>query len=142
MNDEVDYVDRQQIAAKGRAPALGMIHDSVRDGRARLPIRLQAEAEAMLSTMSDRAARSRVDDGPWMPPKLLGPPPRAKKSRGFAWRFWGIDWGTPAAGEHQITSRAFDADGNMQPAPHDPFLASRRTFWESNGHITRRVLIP
>ena len=23
-----------------------------------------------------------------------------------------------------------------------PFLASRRTYWESNGHITRRVLIP
>ena len=53
-----------------------------------------------------------------------------------------FDWGTPAPGEHQITSRAFDVDGNIQPAPDDPYLASRRTFWESNGHITRRVLIP
>ena len=51
-------------------------------------------------------------------------------------------WGTPASGEHQITSRAFDVDGNIQPAPNDPFLASRRTFWEANGQITRRVLIP
>jgi hypothetical protein len=48
----------------------------------------------------------------------------------------------PAAGQHGVTSRAFDADGNVQPAPDDPFLASRRTFWESNGHITRQVLIP
>jgi hypothetical protein len=48
----------------------------------------------------------------------------------------------PAAGEHRVTSRAFDTDGNMQPAPNDPFLASKVTFWESNGHITRRVLIP
>jgi hypothetical protein len=88
------------------------------------------------------AVEVRIDDGPWMPATLLGRPPRGKKSQGFAWRFWGIAWGTPGAGEHQITSRAFDVDGNMQPAPNDPFLASRRTFWESNGHITRRVLIP
>jgi len=47
----------------------------------------------------------------------------------------------PAAGEHAIRSRAFDMKGNMQPAPDDPFLASKTTYWESNGQITRRVLI-
>jgi hypothetical protein len=41
-----------------------------------------------------------------------------------------------------VTSRAIDTDGNVQPALDDPFLASKRTFWESNGHITRLVLIP
>jgi hypothetical protein len=41
-----------------------------------------------------------------------------------------------------VTSRAFDAEGNVQPAPDDPFLASKVTFWESNGRITRQVLIP
>lgn len=50
--------------------------------------------------------------------------------------------GTPAAGEHAITSRAIDIDGNIQLSPSDPFLASRRTFWENNGQITRRILIP
>ena len=35
-----------------------------------------------------------------------------------------------------------DVEGNIQPAPDDPFLASKVTFWETNGHITRRVLIP
>jgi DMSO/TMAO reductase YedYZ molybdopterin-dependent catalytic subunit len=88
------------------------------------------------------AVEVRIDEGPWMPAKLLGRSPRRRKSTGFAWRFWEIAWGTPVSGEHKITSRAFDVDGNMQPAPDDPFLASRRTFWESNGHITRRVLIP
>ena len=83
-----------------------------------------------------------IDHGPWMPARLYGPPPPTKKPHGFSWRFWTFDWGTPAPGEHQITSRAFDVDGNIQPAPDDPYLASRRTFWESNGHITRRVLIP
>ncbi len=84
----------------------------------------------------------RIDDGPWIAADLLGRPPGRQRSRGYAWRFWTFDWGTPPSGEHRVTSRAFDVDGNMQPPPDDPFLASRRTYWESNGHITRHVLIP
>jgi hypothetical protein len=88
------------------------------------------------------AVQVRIDNGPWIPTTLLGRPPRGNKSSGLAWRFWGIAWGTPAAGEHVITSRAIDIDGHIQPSPDDPFLASRRTFWENNGQITRRILIP
>jgi DMSO/TMAO reductase YedYZ molybdopterin-dependent catalytic subunit len=87
------------------------------------------------------AVQVRIDNGPWMAATLLGRPPRGKQSPGFAWRFWGIAWRRPAAGEHQITSRAIDIDGSIQPSPDDPFLASRRTFWENNGQITRRILI-
>ena len=61
---------------------------------------------------------------------------------GFAWRFWTYRWGRPPAGEHTIRSRAIDMDGKVQPAPDDPFLASKVTFWESNGQIARRVRIP
>jgi len=67
--------------------------------------------------------------------------PHRKRSRGYTWRFWTFEWGMPASGEHKIRSRAFDVDGNVQPAPDDPFLASKRTYWESNGQITRRVMI-
>ena len=87
------------------------------------------------------AVQVRVDDGPWRSANLYGHPP-SPASHGTAWRFWTFDWGTPKSGEHRITSRAFDVHGNMQPAPNDPFLAARRTYWESNGHITRRVAIP
>ena len=52
------------------------------------------------------------------------------------------DWGKPAAGEYTIRSRASDVDGNVQPAPDDPYLASKVTYWESNGQIARRVAIP
>jgi len=83
----------------------------------------------------------RIDNGPWMAADLLGPSPRQQRTRGYSWRFWTFDWKTPTAGEHQVTSRAFDVAGHMQPAPDDPFLASKRTYWESNGHISRRVLI-
>jgi DMSO/TMAO reductase YedYZ molybdopterin-dependent catalytic subunit len=88
------------------------------------------------------AVQVRIDNGPWRGARLYGPPRRRQKSSGYAWRFWTFDWGTPAPGEHRITSRAFDVDGNMQPAPDDPFVASRTTYWESNGHVSRRVLIP
>ena len=88
------------------------------------------------------AVEVRIDNGPWMAAKLFGPVARSRNTRGLAWRFWTFRWGMPPAGQHSVTSRAFDADGNVQPAPDDPFLASRRTFWESNGHITRQVLIP
>ena len=88
------------------------------------------------------AVEVRIDNGPWLPARLFGPVARRRNRRGLAWRFWTFGWGMPAAGQHSVTSRAFDADGNVQPAPDDPLLASKVTFWESNGHITRQVLIP
>jgi DMSO/TMAO reductase YedYZ molybdopterin-dependent catalytic subunit len=87
----------------------------------------------------------RIDDGPWMTAELDDPPSRTSRSRArreFAWRFWTLKWGRPAPGEHTITSRAFDVDGNLQPPPDDPYLVGKVTFWESNGQITRRVRIP
>ena len=59
----------------------------------------------------------------------------------YAWVFWTFAWETPTAGEHTVTSRATDDNGNVQPAPDDPLLAGKATFWESNGQITRRVRI-
>jgi len=43
---------------------------------------------------------------------------------------------------HTFRSRAIDVDGNSQPAPEDPSIANKVTFWESNGQITRRARIP
>ena len=50
-------------------------------------------------------------------------------------------WGTPPAGEHTVTFRAVDAAGHIQPAMTDPVVATKRTYWERNGQITRRVKI-
>ena len=87
------------------------------------------------------AVQVRIDNGTRREATLYNRPPRRSKTSGYASKFWTYDWGRPAPGEHTITSRAFDTEGNMQPPPADPFLASRRTYWENNGHITRRVLI-
>jgi DMSO/TMAO reductase YedYZ molybdopterin-dependent catalytic subunit len=87
----------------------------------------------------------RIDDGPWMTASLADEHRAHHRSRAggkFAWRFWTLKWGKPAPGEHTITSRAYDTAGNVQPAPDDPYLAGKVTYWESNGQITRRVSIP
>jgi len=108
------------------------------------------------------AVEVQIDDGPWIATNLdkiahkagatvqTDNEPRTadrndhathRRDRDYSWRFWRFDWGTPGVGEHKIRSRAFDIDGNVQPAPTDPFLASKVTYWESNGQITRRVSI-
>ena len=78
----------------------------------------------------------RIDDGPWRAASLT-----EGEGSAYAWVFWTFDWERPATGEHTVTSRATDADGNVQPAPDDPLLAGKATYWESNGHVTRRVRI-
>jgi DMSO/TMAO reductase YedYZ molybdopterin-dependent catalytic subunit len=79
----------------------------------------------------------RIDDGPWQPATL-----QDDDESDFTWTFWTLDWGTPTPGEHTVTSRAMAADGEVQPAPEDPFLTGKTTYWESNGQITRHILIP
>ena len=86
----------------------------------------------------------RIDGGSWQRARLQRQivSPGAGGREGYAWRFWTHDWGTPSPGGHTVTSRAFDVHGAVQPAPTDPFLANRRTYWEDNGQITRTVVIP
>jgi DMSO/TMAO reductase YedYZ molybdopterin-dependent catalytic subunit len=76
----------------------------------------------------------RIDDGPWLAATIEG-----QDDDQHTWEFWTLDWDQPTAGEHTITSRAIDVDGNIQPAMDDPFIANKLTFWESNGQVTRRV---
>ena len=80
-----------------------------------------------------------INDDPWQRARI-----RRMRSQGdkeYSWSFWTLDWGTPAAGTHRIRSRAFGDHGVIQPAEDDPYLASRRTYWENNGQVTRTVLI-
>jgi hypothetical protein len=78
------------------------------------------------------AVEVKIDDGPWTKAKL-------GESKGeFAWRLWSLDW-SPAPGDHTITSRAIDTAGNIQPAADAPAIANKKTYWESNGQITRHI---
>jgi len=44
-------------------------------------------------------------------------------------------------GEHTLTSRAKDARGRIQPAPDDPFIAMKKTYWEANQQAVRKIRI-
>jgi DMSO/TMAO reductase YedYZ molybdopterin-dependent catalytic subunit len=77
-----------------------------------------------------------IDEGPWMPATI----DRTQDAE-FAWKIWSIDWEKPSTGEHTITARAIDTAGNMQPAMDDPRIAKKRTYWESNGQVSRRIRI-
>jgi len=80
------------------------------------------------------AVEVRIDNGPWTKATLDD-----SKSE-YAWRSWRLDW-SPAPGQHTITSRAIDQSGKVQPAMDDPLIANKKTYWESNGQITRHVQI-
>jgi hypothetical protein len=40
-----------------------------------------------------------------------------------------------------VTSRATDKAGSIQPAMDDALIANKKTYWESNGQITRHILV-
>ena len=80
----------------------------------------------------------RIDDGPWQPATLT-----AGGRQTFAWSLLDARLGrrpTPASTRSPRGRSA--TDGEVQPAPDDPFLAGKTTYWESNGQITRQILIP
>ena len=77
----------------------------------------------------------KIDSGSWIKATLA-----EEDKSPSAWRFWHLDW-RAMPGEHSITSRATDTAGNVQPAMDDPVIANKKTYWESNGQITRRVRI-
>jgi hypothetical protein len=83
-----------------------------------------------------QAVELKIDDGEWQPATL-----DTTQQADHAWTFWSLDWMNPAVGEHSITSRAIDTDGNLQPAADDPSIVNKMTYWESNGQITRRISI-
>ena len=78
----------------------------------------------------------RIDDGPWTRATI-----DEGREQEFAWKFWHVDWTDTARGEHHITSRAVDVDGNVQPAPDDWRIAGKKTYWEANQQITRVIVL-
>ena len=76
-----------------------------------------------------------VDGGPWRPATI------DRSEAKFAWSLWSVDWPNAKPGEHTITSRAVDTQGNVQPAMDDARIAKKKTYWESNGQVTRQIRI-
>jgi hypothetical protein len=77
-----------------------------------------------------------IDHGPWLAATI-----DRNADAEHAWKLWSLDWEAPSKGEHSITSRAVDTAGRIQPSMSDPDIASKKTYWESNGQVTRRIQV-
>jgi hypothetical protein len=75
-----------------------------------------------------------VDSGPWVEATI----DRSEEAE-YAWKPWSLALADVTAGVHTLTSRATDNKGNLQPAMDDPRIAKKKTYWESNGQVSRRV---
>jgi len=83
-----------------------------------------------------RTVELKIDNGPWTPVEI------AKENRNpFCWVFWTYEWKGAASGEHTLTSRATDARGRVQPAPDDPFITLKKTYWEANQQAVRKIKV-
>ncbi len=77
-----------------------------------------------------------IDGGGWQKAMI-----DTTESAEFAWKIWHLDWNTPSKGEHTVVSRAIDTSGNIQPAADSQHILGKKTYWESNGQIHRRIHI-
>ena len=77
-----------------------------------------------------------IDGGAWKSVRLEKSPGTA-----HAWTFWTYDWRSPEAGEHALTSRAVDAEGNTQPSPDDSAITLKKTYWEANQQLMRKIKV-
>ena len=92
------------------------------------------EIEGMAWGPNVNAVEVKIDNGPWTKAML------DESKSAYSWRFWRVTQSlTP--GEHTVTSRAIDKAGKVQPAMDDPLIATKKTYWESNGQITRKIQI-
>jgi DMSO/TMAO reductase YedYZ molybdopterin-dependent catalytic subunit len=78
----------------------------------------------------------RIDNGEWAPAQLS-----RDHTEPHCWRFWSYEWKNAPAGEHTLSSRATDARGRVQPAPDDPWITLKKTYWEANQQAVRKIRI-
>ncbi len=78
----------------------------------------------------------KIDEGNWAPVAL----DKTRRSK-YSWTFWNYDWKNPSAGDHALVSRAFDAEGRVQPSGDDPEIKLKRTYWEANQQWVRKIRI-
>lgn len=87
-----------------------------------------------------KSVEVKINNGPWQPAVIDRKPARGLDAK-FTWSFWHFDWKGSKPGEHTIVSRATDMDDRVQPAPDDPTMKNKATYWEANQQWVRKFRI-
>lgn len=77
-----------------------------------------------------------IDGGPWQTAEI-----DTVEDAEFAWKIWHYNWHNPSQGTHTIVSRSIDTKGNIQPEGDSAHITDKHTYWESNGQITRKIMV-
>jgi len=77
-----------------------------------------------------------IDGGPWQTAEI-----DTVEDAEFAWKVWHYNWHNPSPGTHTIVSRSIDTKGNIQPEGDSSYITDKHTYWESNGQITRKIMV-
>ena len=82
-----------------------------------------------------RSVEVRIDDGPWQA-ATLDP---ATAGERYGWKFFNYEWRNATPGEHRVTSRVTDVNGDVQPIAAE--LETKLTFLETNSQLPRTLVI-
>ena len=82
-----------------------------------------------------RSVEVKVDDGPWQP-ATLDPATTAER---YGWKFFNYTWNGATPGEHTVTSRVTDVNGNVQATAEE--LEAKLTFLEHSLQLPRTLMI-
>lgn len=74
----------------------------------------------------------KAGDNSWRPAQII----EGAESE-YGWKLWQLEWERPPRGDHDVVSRAISSSGAVQPAPNDPYLQKKRTYWETNAQVTK-----
>jgi DMSO/TMAO reductase YedYZ molybdopterin-dependent catalytic subunit len=79
-----------------------------------------------------KAVEVSVDGGPWKPATQW------KDNTPYSWKLFTYEWTGAQPGDHTIVSRAIDARGDVQLQQDN---ATKKTRWENNGQVARKIRI-
>lgn len=84
-----------------------------------------------------KSVELKIDDGPWTPVELQ----RRNDQPQHTWSMWTYEWKDVKPGTHTLVSRATDEQGRVQPSADDPAIKLKKTYWEANQQVPRRVRV-
>lgn len=130
--DEVVFVESSVTRMNLKSAVARVTRGPTKDGK----VPLKAYGAVWGDGTPIKTVEVKLDDGEWKPATL-----DEKPFEKFSWRFFSIDLGDVAPGNHTVVSRAVDENGRIQPAADDDEIALKKTYWEAYAQWVRTVKV-